>query len=133
MSNFEALSHGSTDVTVEGRLIHSVFKGSFNREAVVQYAQKIRKAIASFDGKPFVVLVDDVDIEGGTPEAYEEINKLNNWVNSKPLIAKAFIITSEVNKQIILDRAPEITKQNIEFFDNEEDAKVWLNSQLGGR
>ena len=130
MTGFEAFSHGRTVVTVEGRVIHSVFKGSFNREAVIDYAQKIRKAIKSFNGEPFAVLVDDIDIEGGTPDAYDEINSLNEWVNGHNIIAKAFIIKSAVNKQIILERAPEILKQNIEFFVNEQDAKAWLNEQL---
>ena len=130
MTDFEAFSHGRTVVTVEGRIIHSVFKGSFNREAIVDYAQKIRSAINAFEGKPFAVMVDDVDIEGGTPDAYDELNQLNKWVNEQVIVAKAFIIESAVNKQIILERTPEILKQKIDFFVNEDDARAWLIQQL---
>jgi hypothetical protein len=37
-------------------------------------------------------------VEGGTGEAYKELNVYNEWLNQKPLIAKAFVVKSNVIK-----------------------------------
>jgi hypothetical protein len=46
------------------------------------------------------------------------------------MVAKAIVITSQVIKSIDQQWVPSKAVQNIEYFDNEDDALVWLNKQI---
>jgi hypothetical protein len=69
-------------------------------------------------------------LDGATPDAFNISNKFNEWLNGQNMVAKAIVITSQVIKSIDQQWVPSKAVQNIEYFDNKDDALVWLNKQI---
>lgn len=122
--------HGQFDVSTEENIILVKLVGSFNREGTCAYISRVKDVIQGFNGEPFAMMINDLELEGGTPEAYEALNEYNQWLNALPIIAKAFVIDNDAKKHIILANAPAITHQNIAFFKTQEDAISWLKEKV---
>lgn len=123
--------HGTCEVALIGeRIISAAFIGSFNDKGVQHYANEIKRLVSTFQNQPFAMLINNLEVEGGTPEAYQTLDNYNQWLNQQAIVAKAFIIDNNVTKQILLARTPALKKQNIAFFENPTDATIWLNQQL---
>ncbi len=121
--------HGHSQVVCDGNIVRVILKGAFNREGAERYEMQARAAIESLDGKPFLMLVDDTEVEGGTPDAYAALDRFNQWQSTLPLIAKAFIVQQSLLEQILLRRTPSLKAQNTAFFNNTEQALQWLYSE----
>lgn len=119
-------SHGEVEISVVDNIITIACIGCFNAEFVRNYASKIHSVVTSLNDKPFVMIIDNTKFEGCTPEGFEELELINIWLNSTKLKAKAFIIYSEINTQIISARSPSLSLQNIKFFSSSEEAKEWV-------
>ncbi len=124
------LADGEHEVTVNGCIISATLAGDFNKEGAVKYTDRMRSVIANFNGNAFAILIDDLSVKGGTPEAYAELNSYNIWLSNQNLIAKAFVIDCTMTKTIMLKRAPALLCQNVEFFSEIPPALAWLNKQL---
>ena len=124
------LSQGTTDVKLNGQVIEAIFIGSFNENAINEYARKIKAIIDTLHSAKFAMLVDDRAVEGGTPEAYAALNKYNEWLNSQALVAKAFVIDSSMTRSILKQRTPALEKQNVAYFEDVALAREWLQNQL---
>lgn len=124
------IPHGHIDITVKNKVITAVFIGSINYETLCGYSKRIKEFIKQFNNESFALLIDDMALEGATPEAYEELQLLNTWVNTQRLVAKAFVIESNINKEIILQRTPALSAQNIKFFKTHTEATQWLEQYL---
>ncbi|AWL13219.1 hypothetical protein HMF8227_02768 [Saliniradius amylolyticus] len=122
--------HGNFSVRAEEDLILTRLIGSFNRDGISAYAQAVKDAVGELKGRQFAVLVDDLDVEGGTPEAYQELEKYNQWMSEQAIVAKAFVIDNTAKKAIILHNTPALQRQNVAFFTNRESARIWLRQQL---
>ncbi len=122
--------HGRHQVELVGNILQVKLIGSFNDEGVRAYSLSVQQAIEHLKGQPFAMLIDDLDVEGGTPEAFEELDKYNLWLATKPIIAKAFIIKSLALKEIILERTPALKNQEIAFFEDHVSALAWLQQKL---
>jgi len=120
------LSHGKVEVSLEGNVISAVFIGSFNAESVCEYGNTVKSIVMSLEDRSFVMLIDNTKLDGGTPEAFSELEAINAWVNNTRLKAKAFIINCEINKQIMLHRTPSLALQNVNFFSTHQEANAWL-------
>lgn len=73
-------------------------------------------------------MIDNTKFEGCTPEGFTELEAFNSWLSQTQLKAKAFIIKSEINKQIIENRTPSLSLQNTCFFSNYQEANEWLKN-----
>ncbi|GHG04708.1 hypothetical protein [Thalassotalea marina] len=124
------IAHGQFEVSCQGQIIFVKLQGSFNCAAIKAYAQAVKDEIMSFEGKSFAMLVNDIQVEGGTPEAYDALNDYNAWLNEQAIIAKAFILSSIALKDIIINRTPELQRQNIAFFEHSKEAIAWLEEQI---
>lgn len=120
------LEHGQIEVKLQDDIIMCKLIGSFNQDGVKRYAAAVKSAIEQLNGKPFAMVIDDLMLEGGTPEAFQALQEYNVWLNEQPLIAKAFVIDKPMLKDIILKRSPALLDQKIDFFKNVEDAIAWL-------
>lgn len=121
-------SHGEIDIDLNDNVITAVFSGSFNYEGICEYAKRIKEIVTSLDQKSFFMIIDNTNLEGCTPEGFEELDTFNTWLNPAQLKAKAFIITSEVNKHIIEMRTPALSSQNTSFFSDHQAAYQWIES-----
>lgn len=124
-----AIDHGLSHVVRDGDIIRVTLKGAFNLEGTERYELQARRVINSFNGAPFLMLVDDTEVEGGTPDAYAHLDRFNQWQNTQALVAKAFIVKQSLLKEIIMQRTPQLKLQNTGFFDNEAAAIRWLKQQ----
>ena len=79
-------------------------------------------------GESFSILVNNLHFQGATPEAYQELENYNIWLNTQKLIAKAMVITSSITLDVINVRSPSRASQQTKSFDNEEDAMTWLKT-----
>ena len=69
------VGHGSNQVSIQDNIITITLIGSFNEYDFKDIAQKVKQAVAEYNGKQFCILVNDVQLFGATPEAYEELEK----------------------------------------------------------
>lgn len=121
--------HGEHSIVINGNIIVLKLIGAFNEYGVFKLIQNIKEVIKRFNGKIFSILVDYLEFLGGTPEAYEELEKYNKWLNNQNMAAKAMVIKSSATLGIINSLLPSIKKQNIKEIDNKSEAIEWLKSQ----
>jgi hypothetical protein len=123
--------HGRFSTTLlENNIISAKLCGSFNETGCFNYTESVKNIVKTLNGEPFAMLIDDLELEGGTPEAYRTLQAYNVWLNTQPIIAKAFIVNDRMTKHIILQRSPALLEQNIAFFETHEQAQAWLTQQL---
>ena len=122
--------HGETIITYEDGIIQSTFIGSFNSAGVQKYVNQIKHLIDGLNGADFAILVDNLQLEGGTPLAYEALEDYNQWLNKQPLVAKAMLSNSVVKMQIIDSLTKAHQKQNVQHFQSREKALCWLKTEL---
>jgi hypothetical protein len=123
-------AHGTIKVEALGNIIVTKYIGMFNLEGLTTELMKLRAAINALDGQPFAILVDNLELEGGTPEAYEALNEFNLSIANLPLVAKATVITSAVKLSIIEARVTARQQQNKLAFTSKAEALEWLRSEL---
>lgn len=121
--------HGDSTVVLSESVIETTLKGSFNEQGTLQYIRAVKAKVAELNGKAFSMLIDDLALEGGTPEAYAVLNDYVKWLNKQNVIARAFLIESELQKAIILKRTPAFKEQNVRFFKDREKAVAWLRQE----
>ena len=102
----------------------------FNELGVKKFTDAVRQFVGSLNGRAFGVLINDLKLEGGTPEAYAELEEYNQWLNTQHLVAKAMVIESSTHRDIINKLSPSRSQQNIEYFKSEQDALTWLKQEL---
>ncbi|MFQ3229584.1 hypothetical protein [Reinekea sp.] len=124
------LPHGRIDTWAEGNLVYAIFIGQMNLEGITIGLDSVRKVIEELNGAPFTMLNDTLEVEGGTPEAYEELEQFNQWLNTQPLIAKATIISSKLQLKLINTLIKARKEQNNQTFANQVEAVEWLNSEF---
>ncbi len=122
--------HGQISVYLEGQIIHVNLKGQFNELGVREFTNKIKECVSEVGEYPFAILINDLEMEGGTPEAYQELELYNRWLNTQNLVAKAMVIESALQLKMIDRYSPSREKQNIQSFTNEAEALRWLQQEL---
>ena len=123
-------NHGESSISIDDYLITLTIKGVFNQEGVRSLTNELRSIIEKFNGKGFKLLVNYLDSEGGTPEAYEEVNSFIHWLNSQNIIAKAVVYESFVLADIFESRTPARKEQYFKTFNNMPEAEEWIKSQI---
>ncbi|MFQ3195922.1 MAG: hypothetical protein ACI9N3_002763 [Colwellia sp.] len=104
--------------------------GAFNEYGAKDVAQKTKQIIAALTQESFVIIVNLLNLDAVTPEAFYISNEFNRWLNNQTMIAKAIVITSETIKNIDQQWVPSKVVQNIEYFHNIDDALIWLKEQI---
>jgi len=123
------IAHGEHRINIQDGIIYLKLIGSFNDVGAKNFTRAMKEAITTFKGASFSILVDDLEVIGGTPEAYAELEKYNQWLNTQNMCAKAMVIDSPVTLAIIEKYAPSRDQQNISVFNNQTDAVKWLKTQ----
>ncbi|OUR61817.1 hypothetical protein A9Q74_07860 [Colwellia sp. 39_35_sub15_T18] len=120
--------HGEALIYVKDNIIVAELIGAFNEEGAKKYTQDIKNIVNESQNKNIFILVNDLKVEGGTPEAYQELEKHNHWLTTHNLIAKAIVIKSAATVELLEKLSPSQKQQNCKIFDNESDAFTWLRS-----
>ncbi len=122
--------HGDAIVDIQGQIVSVTLIGSFDEFGVRKYAEELKQQVMSLQGQEFAVLVNVIAFTGGTPEAYEEIELYNQWLNQENMVAKAMVSISQLTLSIALPRTPARSVQNMENFSDSASAREWLEHQL---
>jgi len=120
--------HGEALIHIEENIIVAKLIGSFNKEGAKKYTSGMKKAVKELQGESFLMLVNDLELEGGTPGALQELEEYNYWLTTQKLIAKAMVVKSNMLIEVIDKFSPSQKLQKYAFFDNEKDACTWLKS-----
>jgi hypothetical protein len=123
-----APAHGQFAISINDNIVKIKFIGCFNDYGIKGAFSELRKVIENFNGKKFLLISNYCEVDGATPEAFDEIVKNNQWMSQRNIVAKAIIITSETIKSIGLSRVPQ-GDINTEFFKCEKQATQWLLEQ----
>ncbi len=120
--------HGDVAIEVNDNIIIVRTFGAFNEYGTQQYTNGVRAIVNDLKGQSFSILVNNLDFLGGTPEAYQELENYNLWLNQQKLIGKAMVITSNITLDVINKLSPSRASQQTRSFENEKDAINWLQS-----
>ena len=118
------------EVSTQDNIISITLRGSLKESDYKNIAQKVKQAVAQFNDQGFCILVNDLQLIGSTLDAYQELEELNQWLNTQQMIAKAIVIERDTLLGTIKTLVPAIKDQKIKTFDVIEDAMLWLKSQL---
>jgi len=120
--------HGNHTIEVRGNTIILTLFGEFNRQGALSYIQNMKDTIVQFAGQPIVILVDNTQLTGATPKAYEESNNYNQWLATQNVLAVATVYSSEVFNIIDKTRVTNKKHLNYKAFSTSEEAQQWLIS-----
>lgn len=118
--------HGQSDIYIEGNLIFVKLTGAFNEEGCKLYIEKVKNVILNFNNDPVKMLIDNCDLEGATPEAYQRLDEYNVWCRDQNIIAKAIVTENIPVTSIIQKNVPSFRESEVEFFTEKEKALRWL-------
>lgn len=99
-------THGQSKVYLKDDIIFSKLSGMFNDLGSEKFTDDVKRLVLLFGDRPFGILIDDLDLEGGTPEAYAILEEYNQLLNTKFLKAKAMVMSSNAHKDIINKLSP---------------------------
>ncbi len=74
------VEHGQVSIRQDGNIIIVKLVGGFNEFGAKKYTDGVKGIIGNFNGEPFTILVNNLELSGGTPEAYEEVEQYNQWL-----------------------------------------------------
>ena len=124
------MEHGHFHITELNNVLMVKLLGSFNHEGACLLTKVLKTASENFNDSPFGLLFDVTEFEGGTPDAYKELDIYNSWLNSQNMVAKATVISSRIQISIANLLSPARKQQNTESFFDLTDAQIWLNQEL---
>ena len=120
--------HGKSYISVDGDIISVIAVGAYNKEGIIKTIEQLKSAIESFNQKKFKLLFDYSQVEGATPDVFNEINECNVWLNCQNMAAKALVINSTMHLAILESRTPARNLQNAKNFEDKPSAINWLKS-----
>ncbi|WP_019029944.1 hypothetical protein [Colwellia piezophila] len=85
------IEHGEVALEVIGSIIIVRNFDAFNEYGTQQYTNGVRAIVNDLKGQSFSILVNNLDFLGGTPEAYQELENYNLWLNQQKLIGKPWL------------------------------------------
>ncbi len=125
-----SLAHGNSIVELKNSIIFVELEGAFNEQGVSLWINEIKATINKLKGERFAILMDLRKALGGTPESFELSNQYNSWLNGQNMVAKALLYGSSVFEDMDTTLVPSKKIQNIQVFDDSEEAKLWLEREL---
>jgi len=123
------MQHGEYSIENQGDIIRFTIKGLFNEFSIRSYSRELQDEISRQKGQ-FGLLEIALDYEGATPEAFEESNKFNEWLNSTLCVGKAIVIGNPFFYRVSENNQSSLKNQNVRIFKEESEARTWLNSLL---
>jgi len=123
------IQHGEYTIENQGNIIRFTIRGLFNEYSIRNYARDLKEEISRRTA-PFGLLEIASEYEGATPEAFEESNRFNVWLNSSLCAGKAIVLQNNFLYQISESNQKALKEQNVRVFEDETSARNWLLSLL---
>ena len=110
------VEHGEHIVNIQGNIIYTKVIGSFNELGVKSYTDPVISVVKKLERKRFAILVDNTELEGATPEAYQLLESYNLWLNQQNMIAKALVFNIAIMATITKRMTDEELLEMFEFI-----------------
>ncbi len=122
--------HGEFNINIENDIINITVQGAFNDVGAKAVTEQLVQHITALNNEPFAILINLLEFEGGTPEVFAVSDEFNAWLNSKNMVAKALVFTSPALIMIEKTLVKSKQGQNIQYFADEVEAIVWIDTQF---
>ncbi|WP_156896283.1 STAS/SEC14 domain-containing protein [Aestuariibacter salexigens] len=126
-------THGSFDVTTENNMLIAKSFGSFNLEGAIDYCNAIKRAVEHINHSAFGVLIDLTEFEGCTPDGWQEVNKLTDFLLTTNMKSKAIVASSAFTVAAASSVYQKGLQINTRAFEDLNEATDWLNKELGNQ
>lgn len=122
--------HGMVEISFENHIIIATLNGAFNEIGAEKYTEGVKSIVNKLKDEKYAILVDNCNMEGGTPEAYQVLEKYNQWLNTTNLVAKAIVVNSPITTNLIKSLSPSVKLQTTKSFNDKKSALKWLKEIL---
>lgn len=122
--------HGEVHILLEGNIVIATLIGAFNEKGAMKYTEGVKSIVKKFEGKKYAILVDNSNMEGGTPEAYQVLEEYNQWINNTNLVAKAMVVKTLITTELVESLSPSIKLQTTKSFQDKNLAFEWLKKLI---
>jgi len=122
--------HGEVHIILEGNIVIATLIGAFNEKGAMKYTEGVKSIVKEFEGKKYAILVDNSNMEGGTPEAYQVLEEYNQWLNNTNLVAKAMVVKTLITTELVESLSPSIKLQKTRSFQDKDLAFEWLKKLI---
>ncbi|WP_448563411.1 hypothetical protein [Thalassotalea ganghwensis] len=119
--------HGNYTLEQRGSIFCLTLFGDFNEQGVAAYVASMKSAINQLNGQPFMVLVDNSQLLGATPAAYQVSEEYNQWLSQQNLIAKATVYPNPMLQHLDCKMVPTKQSLNYQTFTTVDKAQAWLS------
>lgn len=119
-------AHGNFHCEIEKQLLICTLTGSWNAEEARDFCQSVLKSIEQISSKPWDYIVNALDFDGGTPEAYQINNDMLETLKTANLSRRAIISKGTVYISISKQFQPAFEHFETRYFDNIDNARIWL-------
>ena len=124
-----ANQHGHTDITRQGQLFICRPQGGFNMEGAKVYEQYFAQEISSVIAQPWAVMEVLENFETAGPDVMKRFGAQFTWAAMNNCKWLAVVSTSPLMTMLVAQYLA-ASGLDIQTFDNEADAMVWLNGHL---
>lgn len=124
------LEHGSFEFEVNGQVLIMRPEGAWNFETAVRCCREYKELANTINDSPWACLVNLLSWELGTPDIWPEIDEVNAWADKNNEKFEAVICSNSLQNTLLEQTYDKFTNVQTAFFDTEEEALKWLNSQL---
>lgn len=126
--------HGAHEIEVEGRILRIVTRGPWNVEQVQRYRDNFALCVSQLEGAPWVVLAFVQGEALHTPDSFDALVALVRKQREGGRCATAQILQVDVGAlttRAMFERLYAEAGEPCAFFDREDEARAWLQTQLG--
>lgn len=118
----------SYEIEVSEQTIIARLIGNCSGKLAANFTNELKQTIRNISPKPFYLIINIIEFEGATPEAYQIQENFNQWLRSTNLVAKANVISSQLVSNIVGNQMPSRENQLFKICESEEEAKAWFES-----
>ncbi|AZQ84275.1 hypothetical protein EKO29_09725 [Colwellia sp. Arc7-635] len=124
------LEHGSFEFEVVGQILIMRPKGAWNFETALRCCQEYKELAKTLLHSPWACLVDLSSWELGTPDIWNEIDKVNAWADQNNEKFEAVICSNSLQITLLEQTYNKYKNVQTAFFETESEALKWLNIKL---
>ena len=121
------MQHGYHTVEIRGDVIIVSLIGDFNEPSIMDYIEDVENLIIEMQGKPTYMIVNDFELNGITPEGYQQLEVHNQWLLTQNLLAKAIVSDRTIQDHLDFKWAPTLKKLNSRHFTDMQSAEEWVD------
>lgn len=122
--------HGTFNFEVVGQVLIMRPKGAWNKETAQRCCKEYKALAKTINHSGWRCLVNLLSWELGTPDIWPEIDRVNAWADNNNEKFEAVLCSNSLQSHLLKNTYNKFNNVKTAFFETEEEALMWLNSQL---